>query len=208
MKINSEKTKLMLFNTSKKFDFMPEINLDNQSDNLELVESMKLLGITLTSDMKWQAHVTELSKKGMLKLWMLRRLKKIGTSQSTLLDLYKKQIRSLLEYAAPVWHPGLFDMDIQELERVQKTALAIIYGRQPYKSVLRNNKIKTLHERREDLCLKFAMKSAKHPQFTEWFNQKQNLVNTRSSRKFYDVPFKTLRWKNSPIPFMTNLLNS
>ena len=47
----------------------------------------------------------------MTKLWMLRRLKEMGANKSMLLDLYEKQIRSLLEYAAPAWHPGLYKVD-------------------------------------------------------------------------------------------------
>ena len=43
MQINSKKTKLMLFNTSKKYDFMPKVT-DKDGNTLELVEEFKLLG--------------------------------------------------------------------------------------------------------------------------------------------------------------------
>ena len=157
--------------------------------------------------MKWHNHTSEVSRKAMTKLWMLRRLKKMGADQKTLLDLYIKQIRSILEYAALVWQPGLYKMNVEELERVQKSAFAIIYGRQPYESVLKRNNINTLDQRREDLCHKFAIKSSRHPQYSKWFNPKSKNINTRCKKPFYDVPFKTNRWKNSPIPYMTNLLN-
>ena len=205
MKLNSKKTKLMLFNTARNSDFMPEVRLENET--LEVVENMKLLGITISSDLKWHAHISEVCKRGMSKLWMLRRLKKMGANQKILLDLYKKQIRSLLEYAAPVWHSGLTKTDVSEIERVQKCAVAIIFSNQPYKSVVKKNHLEPLEQRRDQLCLKFAVKSSKQPQFSQWFNPKTKNINTRSKKPFHDVPFKTNRWRDSPIPYMTNLLN-
>ena len=38
---------------------------------------------------------------------MLRRLKNLGAKEEELLDVYTKQIRSVLEMAVPVWEPGL-----------------------------------------------------------------------------------------------------
>ena len=40
----------MLFNTSRTYDFMPEISIDGVH-NLEVVEEMKLLGVIFQSNM-------------------------------------------------------------------------------------------------------------------------------------------------------------
>ena len=56
------------------------------------------------------------------KMWMTKRLKKLGASQEDLLDVYCKQIRSILEIAVPVWNGSLTGELIIELERVQKTS--------------------------------------------------------------------------------------
>ena len=58
MKINRRKTKLMLFNPCTTKDFMPELKLGKT--DLELVEEMRLLGIIIQSDMKWQSITTNL----------------------------------------------------------------------------------------------------------------------------------------------------
>ena len=50
MKLNKEKTKVMLFNTAKHNDFMPEISVDDEQ--LEVVEEFKLLGVRITSNLK------------------------------------------------------------------------------------------------------------------------------------------------------------
>ena len=43
MSINKEKTKCMLFNKAKKYDFMPELCMSDDT-RLEVVEGMKLVG--------------------------------------------------------------------------------------------------------------------------------------------------------------------
>ena len=50
-KINEQKTKLMLFNTSKTNDFHPEMKIDGV--RIEVVEQMKLLGVIITNALKW-----------------------------------------------------------------------------------------------------------------------------------------------------------
>ena len=127
MRINVNKTKIMLFNSSKKWDFTPTVSLGNKSTNLELVDEVKLLGIIITSDMKWHKNTSHLCERGYSRLWMLRNLKRFGASERELLDI--KQCRSVLEMAAPVWTPRQTYENIIALERVQRSACAIILGK-------------------------------------------------------------------------------
>ena len=69
LKINREKTKVMAFNFSRKFDFMPKLFIDNEQ--LEVVTSTKLLGVKISSDLKWNLHTEYLVKKAKKKLWYL-----------------------------------------------------------------------------------------------------------------------------------------
>ena len=50
MVINNDKSKVMLFNNAKDYDFMPDIVCPN-GEALEVVEELKLLGVILTSDL-------------------------------------------------------------------------------------------------------------------------------------------------------------
>ena len=61
-------------------------------------------------------------------MWVLRRLKKLGASQADLIEVYSKQIRSLAEFAVPVWNSSLTGEDVVKLERLQKIAFHIILG--------------------------------------------------------------------------------
>ena len=50
MRINKDKTKVMLFNTAKNNDFTPKVNIGEEQ--LDVGEELKLLGVKITSDLK------------------------------------------------------------------------------------------------------------------------------------------------------------
>ena len=127
------------------------------------------------------------------------------------MDVYKKQIRSILEYAVPVWHPGLSKKDSKILESVQKCALGIMLGQDyiSYKESFLKTGIPRLDIRRDKMCLEFPLKSLENPIYSSWFVKNQ-VQSKRSSngRKYLDVQTRTNRYKKSPLPYMTQLLNS
>ena len=55
--------------------------------------------------------------KGYKRLWVLRRLKILGASEKELLDVYQKQVRSVLELAVPVWQPALTTQEKKQIEK-------------------------------------------------------------------------------------------
>ena len=209
MEINLKKTKFMLFNPCTSLDFMPDFQLGGHE--VELVEEMKLLGLMITSDMKWSTNTDFIVKRAFKKLWMLRRLKGLGADGAELLDIYVKQIRCLLELAVPAWHGALNQEDSTEIERVQKAALQIILGEDylSYKNALQSVSLDTLESRRGQICLKFAKKAAKHPKHQQWFKTNTMNVNTRQEKtKYCKVAARTNRYMKSPISYLTTLLNS
>ena len=163
MQLNLDKTKLMLFNPCTSRDFIPEIRI--ASTRLEIVEEAKLLGIIITSDLKWEAHVKYIVQRCNSKIWIIRRLKRLGANEEDLLDIYCKQIRSIIEFAAPVWNPGLTGEDIINLERIQKTVFHIILGEEykSYNYALKHLGFLKLSDRREKISITFAKKAQKNP---------------------------------------------
>jgi hypothetical protein len=69
---------------------------------------------------------------------MLRRLSKIGAAREDLLDVFIKQIRSVLELAVPAWQSSISQAEKIDIERVQKSACHIILGEnyESYRSAL------------------------------------------------------------------------
>ena len=203
MQINCKKTKVMLFNTSKKRDFQPEI-VGEDGTVFDVEEEMKLLGIKITSDLKWHANTQYICARGYSKLWMLRNLKRLGASTNDLIDVYVKQCRSILELAVPAWSPGLTVGNSNQIERVQKAALAIIMGEKysSYSNALHKLDMETLVDRRTALCLSFAKKAYKSEKFSEWFTESE------TDLQLAEVTVRTARYWKSPLPYLTDLLNN
>ena len=114
---------------------------------------MKLFGIIITSDLKFHKNTEYIVKRGFSRIWILKRLKNLGASRKQLIDVYVKQIRSILELAVPVWQPGLTLEDRLNIERVQRAALQVIFGREytSYTSACEKSGLSTLESRRVKL---------------------------------------------------------
>ena len=210
MKVNSTKSKVILFNSSRKYDFFPNLELE-EGDSLEVVEELKLLGVILTSNLSWQAQADYMCQRAYSRIWMLRRLKPLGASQEELVEVYITQIRCLLEFSVAVWNSGLTKVQVSQIERVQKCALAVILDKEynHYNRALQIVGLKTLCERRKELCSKFATKALKNDKFTNWFcpNQ-QHGMDTRSIKPpLKAVSARTCRFEKSPLAYLTRLLN-
>ena len=121
-----------------------------------------------------------------------------------------EQIRSVLELAVPAWHSCLTLTDRNNIERVQRAALQVIFGSKfnSYSSACELAGLSTLEERRNKLCRKFALKAAKHPNHSKWFKINEHVGNTRQKQPPYcPVISRTTRFENSPISYITKLLN-
>ena len=209
MIINKGKTKFMVFNTARKRDFTPVFELDGEP--MEVVDSFKLLGVQITNDLKWNLNTDYITKRGYGKLWILRRLKIFGANKSELTDIYCQHVRSILEYASVVWHSGLTQENKANIERVQKSALAIILGKDyiNYENALSILNLERLCVRRERQCLKFANKSLASEKFSSWFEKDENIQNTRRLVKpVKPAVARTTRFRKSPLPYMTTILNN
>ena len=175
-----------------------------------MVEKTKLLGIMVSSDLSWEDNTNYIVERCNKRIWILRRLKKLGARINDLVDVYCKQIRSIAEYGVPIWNSSLTGNQIVKLERIQKTAFHVILGSAytSYSSALKLLNMKKLSVRRGQLCLKFALKCEKHPKFKKWFVPSEENVRTRKKPSKYIEPFTmTRRFNKSLLPYLTNLLN-
>ena len=87
---------------------------------LEQVQSAKYLGITISDDLDWGQHISEISSKATKTLGFLRRNLAFAP-RHTKEVAYKTLVRPKLEYAAPIWHP-YHKTQIGQVEKVQRTA--------------------------------------------------------------------------------------
>ena len=87
---------------------------------LENVQSAKYLGITITEDMYWDQHISDVSSK-VTKTFNFLRRNLAFAPRSTKEVVYKTLVHPELEYAAPFWRPYC-KTQIQQVEKVQRTA--------------------------------------------------------------------------------------
>ena len=85
MVINEKKTLIMKFNFRKSLDFPPIFNIDDGS-MLNIVSETKILGIILSEDLKFNAHVKYMVARANKKVWNLRRMKILKLDTSILTD--------------------------------------------------------------------------------------------------------------------------
>ena len=87
---------------------------------LENVDSIKYLGVTITNDLKWNTHITNICTKANRTLGFLRR-NLFSCPQDVKEAAYKRLVLPVLEYGSSVWDPRTKCLQ-EELEKVQNRA--------------------------------------------------------------------------------------
>ena len=172
------------------------------SKELALVNQVKVLGVIISNDLKWNSHVDSIVRKASKHMYFLRQLKRANVSCDDLVQYYCPCIRPVVEYASPVFHYALPAYLNDELERIQKRALSIITSSDtPYGDALEHIRISTLAHRRRDMCNTIFNSIVNNPD-----HKLYNLLPTpnancehslRYNREFNNPICKTNRPKNS-----------
>ena len=103
MKFHPDKCQVLAI-TKKKTLIKKNYNLHDHT--LEHVPSAKYLGVTITSDLKWESHVTNISQKANKTIGFLKR--NLNISNGKIKEkAYISLVRPTVEYASPVWDPYL-----------------------------------------------------------------------------------------------------
>ena len=84
--------------------------------SLEVVDSAKILGLSISSNLKWNNHIDQIISKARKRLYSLSQLKKANVGMKELVLFFTTCIRPILEYASPVFHNSLTNYLSQDLE--------------------------------------------------------------------------------------------
>ena len=123
VKFNTIKTKSMIFSNRILNNSPPLIFNDCYID---LVNSHKHLGLYLSSTLDWSKQISEVCLKANRKLSILRSVKLL--SRQTLDILYKLTVRSVIDYALPVYCTTLKQTDLARLDNIQYRAAKLVTG--------------------------------------------------------------------------------
>jgi hypothetical protein len=165
-----EKTWQMSFNPSKcvvmriasKRPRILETNYQLHGQTLEVVESSKYLGVTITETLTWEQHIQNVVNKGNRTVGFLRR--NLQDCPPTVRDVaYKAIARPTMEYAATVWDPTS-TAGIQSIEKVQRRAARFVVNdfssRNPgcVTKMIEDLRWETLEKRRQQARLQMLFK--------------------------------------------------
>ena len=92
------------------------------------VSTAKYLGVTINKHLTWSNHIDNICHKVLsVKAFLQRNLTSCPPNIKILAMLHYYMVRSILEYASPVWSPYT-KQDIYRLEKVQRQSAWFIVG--------------------------------------------------------------------------------
>ena len=160
-------------------------SMDNKP--LDKVSEFKDLGIIVTDNLSWDAHIGAITKKANRNLWLIKRMLGYQAPIKAKKILYVSLVRSLLEYGSQLWNSPT-TKNLRIIESVQRRATKYILndGESTYKSRLTLTNLIPLSYRRELLDLSFI-----HPSihghygrnFKDMFLFRQHRCTTRSAKE-------------------------
>ena len=153
MKLNPNKTKeIRVCFSTYDAEALPPLTID--SCIISVVLHAKLLGLIVSEDLKWVLHVDFICKKAAKRLYALRLLKRSSIPSSKLVRVFNICIRPILEYACEVWHHSLSKYLNDQIERIQRRALRIIFPDCCYDIAMTRAGVVSLFIRRETICMR------------------------------------------------------
>lgn len=166
----------------------------------------KYLGLVISSDLRWEAHVNYVTSSALKRLFFLKRRLRYAPPQTKLLA-YKTLIRPLIEYANLVWFPATNNL-IKKLEGVQRKAVRFVYNKYSYlhspSDLIARAGLLTLRNRAKLARLKMLFQLI-HKQLNIDSSRFISISETRQSRHKHPLTlqeyrFNTNCFKNSFFP--------
>ena len=198
-RLHQKKCKELRIDFKKTRSSFPPIEVNGEP--LEVVEEAKLLGLTITPTLKWNKHVNNIISKSSKRIYLLVQLKRARVPDKDILQFYSSCIRPILEYASTVFHYALPKYLSDEIERVQKRALRIVYPFAHYKDGLIESGLETLYMRRKSACEKLFNQILADPRhkLNELVCRSESSLTyeLHKEKQFYTPKFLTDRFKNS-----------
>ena len=202
---NPSKTETMII--SRKVNSPLHPNLAMNDITVAEVNQHKHLGLTLSTDGKWQPHISFIVNKAWQRLGLLRQFKFI-LNRNTLENLYFRFIRPILEYGDVVWCNCTLEQS-NMIEAIQVEAARIVLGATKFCSIDKmygDLKWEPLADRRRNhkLVLFFKMIRNLTPHFLSELVPRQlessTSYNLRNAQDYLPVITHTSLYNRSFLP--------
>ncbi len=119
LKVSKTKELIVDFRKRQRWPYTP---IMISGTPVERVSSFKYLGVNISEDLTWTAHIQTQVKKARHRLYHLRQLRKFRVSPAILKTFYSGAIESVLTQCISVWHSNATNQDCKALQRVVRLA--------------------------------------------------------------------------------------
>ncbi len=170
---------------------LPPLTIMNST--VTAVESFRLLGTTISQDLKWDNHIESIVKTAQQRLYVLRQLRKFNLPQVLLKQFYSATIESILCASITVWFSLATKYDLRRLRRVDRTAERIIGITLP---IL------------QELYLSRVSKRAGKITLDPWHPSHSLFELLPSGRRYRVLSTRTTRHRNRFFPQAIHLMNT
>ena len=124
MEFHPSKCQLLRITNKKK---IIDSNYTIHCKKLELVDTAKYLGVTLSKNLSWKHHIGVITSKAHnMRLFLQRNF--VKANKETKLKCYNIYVRPIIEYASSVWNPINQTTLISRLEMVQRKSIRWIFS--------------------------------------------------------------------------------
>ena len=196
--LNESKCKELRISFSRSGSSVDHITINDKQ--IEAISSAKLLGVVVSDNLRWNAHVESICKKAATRLYFLKQLRRVKVPPKDMLLFYTTCIRPALEYTCPVFHHSLPQYLSNEMEMLQKRALRIMQPDLSYAEALVALDITSLYERRKapsNALFDQIVRDQSHKLHDLLPPRNESIYCTRGQRYFKLPICKTNRFKNT-----------
>ena len=186
---------------------------------LKVEDKVKLLGVTIDEEFKFDSAVNERRSAGFKAMWQLCRLAARGVKQKHLIEAYTLYVRSALEYSLISSYPCLSTEQIGRLESVQRRATRYIMGMAPfrrkgeiwYEDRCERLGLESIKSRMKANFEKLTLKDEFEPRLQQYFKLRPPDPSERAVRR--RRPYMEKKWKKittatkAPISNMISKIN-
>ena len=160
---------------------------------IEAVSNAKILGVSISKDLRWNVHILEIVKKASSRLYFLRQLKRAKINEKDLLTFYLTCVRPVTEYAWPVFHNSLPLYLSEDLEKDRLFDRSELMTKKLFEDVV---------DRRELMTKKLfedVVDNTEH-KLHELLPNKNKSISSLRRKNYFNVPTcKTNRFRDSSI---------
>ena len=164
----------------------------------------------ISASLKWKEHIDFVTSKARKRIFLLSRMLENGFDYDIVLDVYCKEIRSVLEYCCVVYGHGLSQELDKQLEAVQALVLRLVARHLEislsYIELCIVFDIEPLCLRRQSQIDTFIRRTLKNPKYADMFSVKWGR-DTKGSRTYQEYKCYTDRMFRSPLVELTRRLN-